>query len=143
MVRKEKKSLTLTFGVSHPNLDPSIITDRLGLDPYVARGAGKDVAIRKGEIVPSKKYTYTRWTHVRELYIPEDSAEERADKELISLIDELYDHREFLSDICKSGGDCSVYYFIPQSCAFVVAVPLETSKKMNEMQIEFSFQVFK
>ena len=142
MVRKEKKNLTLTFGISHPNLDPRIITDTIGLYPDVVQRAGEGVVTPQGEKVPSK-YSHTNWTHVREVHLSEDNAEERADEELISLINELYDHRVFLSDICKSGGDCSVYYFIPQSCAFVVAVPLETSKKMNEMQIEFSFQVFK
>ncbi len=122
--------------ILHPDIDPSLISEQLCLEPSLTHLAGDQVITPRGQVVTGSKYHDSRWQYT----IPIDS-EADLQKELFSLVKLLCGHSAFLRKIASEGGKTDVFFTATdQHVALVIGPAL--MKMMAESDISFGFEFF-
>lgn len=136
MVVKLMDNNSLVCSISHPTMDPQVITDCLGIDPDVSQKYGEVITTPEGEKL-SGTYKFTKWC-VRESGLSSEVLLER----LSALLDFLSVNEDSMISLHNKGACCSVYFNLanPQSMGFIV--PVELIEKMAKMKISFGIEVF-
>ncbi len=127
---------TLIFLISHPTMDPKLITNNLVLSPTMTQKAGDQIITPKGRKVAGT-YKNTKWSH----QIGLESNDGLCD-ELLSLVDHLFSHREFLRAINDGGGSAIVYFNFSNAESFSMQISPEIMEKITKMKMSFGFEMF-
>ncbi len=138
MVTKNMNKSTLVLSISHPNMDPKLITDNLKLKPNVSQKYGEDVTTPKG-VKTHGKYRLTKWTHIVNL----SRGNEHIYDELGALVNHLYETKDFLQKLNKDDGACALYLNLSDPENFAFLMPLGVMRKMMDLEITFGFEIFR
>ena len=120
----------------HPSIDPKLVSENLGLDPYITQKAGEPITTPQGVRVGGT-YKVSKWNHIVRL----KSSNSLLDQ-LDLFIDHLLTNREFIRSISQEGGEVSLYFNLvcPEYSNLVIKPKI--MEKLVDMKIEFGFEVF-
>ena len=130
------KNLTLNLLISHPSMDPGLITDQLALKPQLTQRNGDQIVTPKGKVAGGL-YKWTKWRYFIEL---ENS--DLLNDEIHSLITILYVKRQFFNEIRLEDGKSIMY--INHSCQEHLNLVLdpEVLEKLCKMSMSFGVEIF-
>ena len=131
------ESIALICLVSHPKLDPTSVSQRLDLKPYLLQTAGQQVVTPKGTATGSN-YAQSKWGYKTEV-----AEIGELDRRLTELVDRLYASKQFIREISTSGGRVRVFMNLPNPGAFALEVPPEILRKLADMGIHFGLEIFR
>ncbi len=117
-------------------MDPKLITNNLVLSPTMTQKAGDQIITPNGRKVAGT-YKNTKWSH----QIGLESNDGLCD-ELLSLVDHLFSHREFLRAINDGGGSAIVYFNFSNAESFSMQISPEIMEKITKMKMSFGFEMF-
>lgn len=130
------EELALVCLISHPEIDPDSVTNKLGLEPYLSQKKGQNVTTPDGRVTGSK-YEMNKWGYKTELAARNDLG-----KRVEELIDHLYESRAFVRKVSEDGGRVSVFLNVPKPSSLALMMTPEALSKIGEMRIRFGFEIF-
>ncbi len=128
---------TLICLVSHPTVDPELITEKLALKPSMTQKYGDQIITPKGNKI-NGSYKVTKWSYIIEL-----KNNESLFGELDSLVNYLFSYRDFFCDIQREGGSSIVYLNLSDHESLSFELSPDIMKKIFEMKMSFGFEIFK
>lgn len=128
--------VSLIYLVTHPDIDPELITNVLALEPSLTQKTGNPVVTPRKTLTGSH-YAVSKWQYSHSLALTSDLREE-----LRSLIDRLYGHAEFIKRIVDEGGRSLVYFSSTDSPHIALEIDVDILYKMAEMNVMFGFEFF-
>jgi len=131
------ESIALICLVSHPKLDPTTVSQQLGLKPYLLQTVGQQVVTPKGKATGSN-YAQSKWGYKTEVAVVGD-----LDRSLTELVDRLYVSKQFIREISTNGGRVRVFMNLPKPDSFAFEVPPEILRKLADMGIHFGLEIFR
>lgn len=122
--------------ISHPNIEPEEISEKLCLRPYLAHRSGDEVVTPAGT-KPGGTYSCSKWCY-KLGSLQHDSMR----TELTVLIKYLVAQKEYFDVLCETGGRISVFFRIsdPEYLSFTVSK--EILELMSSIDIEFGYEIF-
>lgn len=122
--------------IKHPNIDPNLITSELNVEPDRTWRAGDLRETPAGNRLPGVR-TETMWTYTfaygndRRFFVRVDE-----------LVDWLNKHQDFLLSVESGRGSTEIYVQLPGDANLGDAVSWKTLKKMTDLRVDLSIEVF-
>jgi len=129
---------TIRLSIHHPDIDPQIITNELGLEPYMSWKANEKRINPRGVELPGLAID-SRWNHVFDF----QNVDTRLFfKKLAEIINPLTPHRTFFKKIVNEGGRVCIGIHLPGSVNQGSNLSIEALQKLSDMNIELGLEVF-
>lgn len=122
--------------IRHPNLDPAIISARLGLDAFRSWKAGDPRMTPTGHVLPGR-HADSCWNHV---FHYEDSG--RFSTAIEELLGTMKDHKSLLNQIDKTGGTTELFLQLPGDANVGDGLSWGVLKTFAELKIGLSVETF-
>jgi len=133
------KYFSLSLLITHPKMDPEIISKELGLVPKSFWKVGEQRKTPKGDILDGR-YKESKWSHWSD-YKSKDS-DYTISKTLDEYIDYLRPHKLLFRKIVREGGDSQIILRFPGDKNNGDTINYNTLKILCELNINFGVEVF-
>lgn len=130
------KRFSIVLLIRHPNIDPSVISDKLRLDPYSCAKAGEPKVTPKGTPLPGA-WEWSSWNHVFEY-----ETDKRFFEEMERLLARLTPHKDLFLKIAKEGGQSQLYFNFPGDVNQGDTAKPSMLKLMSEIELHLGVEVF-
>jgi hypothetical protein len=122
--------------IKHPSIDPSKITEAIGISPVYQKRFGAQRASVNGTLLPGIN-TESGW----------GSSLRVLDKRhffdhVKALVEELQIHSKFLDDLIDGGGSVSIILHLPGDVNIGDHLDIETMRLMSSMRIDLGIEIF-
>ena len=123
--------------ISHPEMTPDLISQRLGMEPSLTQTKGDQVRTPKGEIVEGSFYRINKWRYDERLGDQIDLS-----TETLAFLRKLLEKKSMLRDIADSQGRISVYFMATELEHRSLMLDPVILAEMAEARISFGFEFF-
>ena len=131
---------TISLGVRHPSMDPSRITQALGLEPGHVWSDGQPRTSPTGDALPGNhRESYWICEIAPRPKFPGERGE--VDRDLSRLLDKLRASGDFIQELQRSGGATELLLTIFAHGDFRMELPPEMSSLLGRMGISLSIEV--
>ncbi|HEX3885101.1 MAG TPA: DUF4279 domain-containing protein [Stellaceae bacterium] len=122
--------------IRHPNLDPALITERLGLDALRAWKAGDARTTPAGRLLPGR-HADSCWNYV---FHYKDT--DRLSMAIEDILGTLKNHKPLLEEIDKTGGTTELFLELPGDANIGDGLSWVVLKKFATLKIGLSVETF-
>ena len=137
----QEYSYTLALRFWHPSIDPTTITDELGISPTHSWEAGKPRVTPKGtqldgvnrESYWSAHPSWQGWRNAQEI---------QAEDAILELLPRLSPHRAFIQQILISGGRGMIQISSHGTGNYALVLPPELLAQCSELGLSFAHDVY-
>jgi len=130
------EKISLICLISHPVINPSKVTNKLGLEPYLFHMAGEKVTAPNGALVGGV-YQESKWGY--EVKVEND---EELLRHFEILINHLLIYKNFMRMISREGGRVIVFFNVGNMKHFAFQIDPKIIQKMSFLKIHFGFEIF-
>lgn len=123
--------------ISHPEMTPALMSQRLGLEPSLTQTKGGQVRTPKGEIVEGSFYTINKWQYQERL-----GSEVDLSKETLAFLSKFLEKKTVLQGIADSQGRIMVYFMATELGHRSLILDPVILAEMAEAKIFFGFEFF-
>ncbi|GFE65887.1 DUF4279 domain-containing protein [Litoreibacter roseus] len=129
-------NFSIYFLIIHPTINPDVITEGLGLTPYMAKRFGDDRKAPNGNPLPGK-WRDSRWGY---------SLREVTDRNFFSnfhrFLVRMEPRREFIVSLVDDGAHVSLTIQLSGHRNIGACMKPETAKLLVDMKIELGLEIF-
>lgn len=122
--------------ITHPNIDPEQISERLGIVPQTAYQVGSKRLTPKGNALPGL-HRESRWGWSVKIEGKRDFF-----SDVSALVERLEVHKEFLSAISKDGGSIEIILHLAGDANIGWTMPWKELSRMALLKIDLGIEVF-
>ncbi len=130
------RSFSVSLSVTHPDIDPAIVSQALGLTPAQATRAGASRTTPRGDPLEGT-YSFTCWRHQFEV----DGARELAPV-LQDLVERLQPHAEFFSRVVREGGRIELFCGVLAGGNWDEVLPYELLGRLAALAVDLRLDVY-
>lgn len=123
--------------ISHPEMTPALMSQRLGLEPSLTQTKGDQVRTPKGGIVEGSFYTINKWQYQERL-----GSEVDLSKETLAFLSKFLEKKTVLQGIADSQGRIMVYFMATELGHRSLILDPAILAEMAEAKIFFGFEFF-
>lgn len=123
--------------VTHPEMTPDLISQRLGLEPSLTQTKGDQVRTPKGEIVDGSFYKTNKWQYRETLGNEIDLS-----RTTLAFLRTFLEKTALLRDISESQGRTCVFLTASELCHRSLTLDPAVLSEMAEAKISFGFEFF-
>ena len=131
----------VSFRIKHPNIDPSEITYRLGIEPSSSWKVGDPIVGKNGEIREgTRKQSFWRYQPHKEQRLL--SSEQYLEDYLEKITESLTVHKEYFSEIVNSGGNINYFIGLLSEHNISNDFPAPLLKQLGELNIDLQLDIY-
>lgn len=133
-----EQRFTLALFIIHPDIDPTELTERIGLLPKYSGRAGDQRRTAQGAPLPSY-YRDTRWRYVEAHSV----TSQHFRRELETFIGRLQPHRALFHRLRETGGSLTlIISFLGDRGHFGDNLPVARLAELADLQIDLGIEVY-
>jgi hypothetical protein len=133
----DKLRYRIVLSVRHPNIDHTLITSRIGLEPRMGWTAGAERRTIAGTLLPGVSKT-TAWRHSF------DVKGERLFSEGVSkMLSVLLRNAELVHELINSGASIGLFVYLPGSVNIGDVLSWEELGQLASLKVNFGVEVFR
>jgi len=133
---RELLRFRIILSIKHPNIDPALITERLGLLPMMSWKAGEQRMTPKGTVLQGK-HKASAWGHSFHVY-----GDRLFFKSLCDFVGRLEQKADVLLNIHETGGAVMLVVQLPGDVNIGDQIGFSDMKRLFDLKISLGIEVF-